>query len=109
MKSTNESSIQTIVLEEEGEVSLSDFTNWLAQILWEQKSIKIYRCKGIVAISSEDEKFVLQGVSALFDCQTSGVKWESNVRKSKLLFIGKNISQKDLSNSFQSILIRKKY
>jgi len=99
---SHDSSVKTILLEEEGQISQNDFNNWIGELLWEENSgMNIYRCKGVVAIESE-EKYVLQGVHSLFELEPSGIKWEPCENKvTKILFIGKGFSMKSLSHSFQ--------
>merc|ERR1719498_1633160 len=54
---------------------------------------KIYRMKGILAIEGQAQNFVLQGVHELWDLQP-GAPWEdAATRKSKIIFIGKDLDR----------------
>lgn len=66
------------------------FDTWLNAMLNGDLS-KIYRVKGILDIENFDEKVILQSVGSKFITEGGG-KWiEGEMRKSRIVFIGKNL------------------
>jgi G3E family GTPase len=60
--------------------------------------------KGILDIDSEDRRFVFQGVHMLLDGRP-GRAWKNNeLRRNELVFIGRNLSDMELKEGFQSCL-----
>lgn len=58
-------------------INLEKFEIWLGQLLWDVEATEniIYRCKGIVSIDNQLEKYSLQSVYELFEIVPSGIFW----------------------------------
>jgi G3E family GTPase len=104
---THDTSVVTVTFSVQGEVTLEDFERWLGGMLWEpSNTLSIYRCKGMVNLKDEAEKYALQGVHTLFEVKPSGVKWsEGEQRRNKLVFIGKGLDRDKLLNSFMEACV----
>jgi G3E family GTPase len=76
---------------------------WLAQLLRTQGP-DIFRMKGILNIAGEANRFVFQGVHMLFDGRPDR-PWQSDAeRKNELVFIGRNLDAKQLTEGFKACL-----
>jgi len=77
---------------------------WLSQLMHEQGA-DIFRMKGILNIAGEDNRFVFQGVHMMFEgCRDR--LWEPDEpRKNELVFIGRNLDQMNLAESFRTCLV----
>ena len=71
-------------------------------------SPKIFRMKGIIAVENSDEKYILQAVNDLFECEpfehaTEG-KWDlMEERISKIVIIGKHIDNVEIYDGFEKL------
>lgn len=74
-------------------IELNKFREWLDEFLWEkQDEQEVYRIKGLMHIQGSNKKFILQAVHELYDI-FEGNEWKENEQKrSKLVFIGKNLN-----------------
>lgn len=79
-----------------------DFEKFLQNVLWENKiqgkEVEIHRSKGII-IDSNKKIFVLQGVRDTYDLMESS---KTELTRSKLVFIGKNLLREDILKEFES-------
>ncbi|MEM7394789.1 MAG: GTP-binding protein [Verrucomicrobiota bacterium] len=80
-------------------------TAWFDELMPNQGQ-DIFRMKGILNIAGEDSRFVFQGVHMMFDgCQDR--PWRPDEpRKNELVFIGRNLEQMNLEESFRDCLVR---
>ena len=113
--------VSTITLASKAPVNLDKFNQWLAKIIWVEEgggdeengsgdgatpTPKIFRMKGIIAVENSDEKFILQAVNDLFECEpfehaTEG-KWApSEDRTSKIVVIGKHLDGIEIYDGFE--------
>ncbi len=89
---------------------------WLGDLLWEQDDNRtVLRCKGVVyPIVEKDigeksvlvvatEKYMLQGVNSIFEVKNVGIEWGTEKPYNKLVFIGKNLNQKEIQESFNKL------
>ena len=61
--------------------------------------------KGVLSIEGCDERYVFQGVHALFECMPDRPWAEGEIRRSKLVFIGKDLVEKELAIGFAACLV----
>ncbi|KAF0701710.1 Aste57867_7876 [Aphanomyces stellatus] len=74
---------------------------WLGSLLWEETTMCIYRIKGILSVSGDDRKHILQGVQDLFDI-TPSEKWaDEEPRLTKIVFIGIGLDSPALQSGIQ--------
>ena len=77
------------------------FNAWISTMLAE-KGQDLLRTKGILAYPGEDRRFAFQAVHMIADGDYVG-KWaEGGERKSKLVFIGRNLNRPALRRGFES-------
>jgi len=101
---THDSEISSVGIEVEGDLDQKKFNNWLGELLRE-KGTDIFRMKGIVSISGEEERFVFQGVHMLFDGRPDRA-WGDEEHSNQMIFIGRNLDRKELVEGFNSCLVK---
>ncbi len=77
-------------------------SNWLNAMLLVNAG-NIYRVKGILDIQGQEQKIVLQSVYTDY-VMGKGSEWQEEVKKSKIVFIGKNLDKLSLQNSLKTCL-----
>ena len=86
-----------------GELDLDAVNDWLGDLL-AQRWQDMYRMKGVLAIQGYDERYVIQGVHALFEGACDRPWGAKDARGSKLVFIGKKLEEKELRLGFEACL-----
>jgi G3E family GTPase len=100
----HDQSITSVGIDCEGEVSVQKINEWLGWLLGE-RGTDIFRMKGILNMWGDNRRFVFQGVHMLFDCNP-GQPWaEGEVRRNRMVFIGRNLDRKELQERFNSCLV----
>lgn len=95
--------VKSVSIVKEGDLDLDRVNDWLGDLLME-RSEDIYRMKGVLSISGCDERFVFQGVHAMFE-GTAERPWAAGEsRASRLVFIGKDLDAAALREGFDSCL-----
>lgn len=95
--------VGSISIEEDGDLDQKKLQAWLSKLLRE-KGIDIFRMKGFLSISGEADRFVFQGVHMLFDGKPDR-SWGSLPRKNQLVFIGRNLDEQEMRDSFMECLV----
>ncbi|KAJ3303780.1 COBW domain-containing protein 1 [Kappamyces sp. JEL0829] len=103
--------VKTVTFSFSGTVSQQRLDVWLQCLLWEKelpgmpKDCEppcILRFKALIDMDHSPNKYVVQAVQELFDIQV-GSQWETDAeRMNKLVFIGKNLDQARLEQSFKA-------
>ncbi len=76
------------------------FSAWMRQTVKEQGT-KIFRSKGILDFDGYDKRYVFQGVHMVMDSQW-GLDWTAEEKRdSRLVFIGRGLDQKALTEGFE--------
>lgn len=65
------------------------------RVLLSQGGRDVLRVKGILELAGEDRRFAFHGVQAMIDGDVLGA-WGESTRRSKLVFIGRNIHREEL-------------
>jgi G3E family GTPase len=100
----HDQSITSVGIDCEGEVSVQKINEWLGWLLGE-RGTDIFRMKGILNMWGDNRRFVFQGVHMLFD-GNPGQPWaEGEVRRNRMVFIGRNLDRKELQERFNSCLV----
>jgi G3E family GTPase len=100
----HDQSITSVGIDCEGEVSVQKINEWLGWLLGE-RGTDIFRMKGILNMWGDNRRFVFQGVHTLFD-GNPGQPWaEGEVRRNRMVFIGRNLDRKELQERFNSCLV----
>jgi len=96
---------EVYVLEDGGEVDLDLVQEWVSKIL-QEKGADIFRMKGVLAIANAEQKFVYQAVHMIFNGNFDDEKWGADEeKKSKLVFIGKNLNHTELKAGFEACVL----
>ncbi|NBX77708.1 MAG: GTP-binding protein [Proteobacteria bacterium] len=100
----HDSTVTSVSFDVPGEMDSEKINNWFGKLLRE-KGVDIFRMKGIMAIQGEEKRFVFQGVHMLFDGKPDR-DWGSEPKKNVLVFIGRNLNEKELRQGFISCLAK---
>ncbi|WP_130860320.1 CobW family GTP-binding protein [Gracilibacillus phocaeensis] len=97
------SPVTSFVLQEDRPLDIDKVNKWFAYLV-QMKGESLYRYKGVLYIKQMDRKVVFQGVHMLF-AGTEGDEWAPNEkRQSEVVFIGKQLDNKELEIGFQYCL-----
>merc|ERR1712137_128044 len=95
----HDDTVSSTSLEAKGDLDLDMIQEFISQLL-QTKGADIYRMKGVLSIAHAKKRFVYQAVHMIFNGEfTEG--WEpEEERRSKLVFIGKNLDKPMLEKAF---------
>lgn len=99
----HDDTVGSVALSEAGELDGAKLNAWLGGLLRDHGP-DIFRMKGILNIAGEDHRFVFQGVHMLFDGRQDRPWKAGESRENKLVFIGRNLEQMNLTESFRACL-----
>jgi G3E family GTPase len=99
----HDETVKSVSFELPGSLDEKRFNKWIGKVLME-KGADIFRSKGILSIAGDPERFVFQGVHMLFD-GTKAAPWGREPRTNRLVFIGRNLNQAELSDGFRKCLV----
>ena len=77
------------------------FNAWIGALL-AQKGQDLLRTKGILAYANEDRRFAFQAVHMMADGDFIGPWKEGAPRRSRIVFIGRNLNRPQLRRGFES-------
>jgi G3E family GTPase len=77
------------------------FNAWIGGLL-QAKGQDLLRTKGILAYQGDDRRFAFQAVHMIADGDFIGLWKEGDPRKSKIVFIGRNLNRPQLRRGFES-------
>ena len=97
-KHHHHSGINSFVIETEKPLVLAHINEWLNELVYIYGP-ELYRYKGILSVEGLDYQIIFQGVQMSFDI-SRGRDWNDTERKSTLVFIGKNLPEDSLRESF---------
>ena len=95
----HDATVGSIGLEIEGDMDECKLETWMQKLL-QERGVDIFRMKGIMSVHGKDEQLVLQGVHMLLD-GALGRAWNGSPRKSRLVFIGRNLDRTELEQGFR--------
>ncbi len=99
----HDDSVYSVAIVESEPLDLEKLNNWIGNLLQTQ-GVNIFRMKGILNIAGAQERFVFQGVHMLFDGKRDRLWKAGEQRKSELVFIGRNLNEKELKGGFRACL-----
>ena len=102
-KHEHDQTVTSVSIVEEGALNEEELHQWLSELLKNQGP-DIFRMKGILNIARKKERFVFQGVHMLFDGKPDRLWRPEETRKNQLVFIGRNLDQKQLQEDFLKCL-----
>ena len=97
-KHHHHSGINSFVIETEKPLVLAHINERLNELVYIYGP-ELYRYKGILSVEGLDYQIIFQGVQMSFDI-SRGRDWNDTERKSTLVFIGKNLPEDTLRESF---------
>eukprot|EP00941_MAST-03F_sp_MAST-3F-sp1_P004473 g4473.t1 len=100
-KHRHDALVTSVGLVEKGSLDYDVLSHWITQYLMKHGNEKIYRVKGVLNIADEDDAFVLQGVHQVWNMMASGPWPKNSPRRSKMIFIGKDLDREYLKTSFR--------
>mmetsp|Transcript_20765 Transcript_20765/g.52049 ORF Transcript_20765/g.52049 Transcript_20765/m.52049 type:complete len:335 (+) Transcript_20765:26-1030(+) len=101
---SHDSSITSVGIQKEGTLDLNRLNRWMSTLL-KDKGVDIYRSKGVLSIQGMKEKFVFQGVHMTFNGEPTKEWGEGEARVNRMVFIGKNLDRKELTDGFDACLL----
>ncbi|MEW5320098.1 MAG: hypothetical protein WDW38_011197 [Sanguina aurantia] len=93
--------VKSISFQIDGEMDLDELNSALGWLI-SQRSEDIFRMKGILAISGSPYRFVYQGVHSQFDGKPDREWLPEEKRCSKMVFIGRYLSEEDFGEAFRN-------
>ena len=90
-------------IEKDGDLDEQKLQAWISKLLRE-KGVDIFRMKGFLSIAGESNRFVFQGVHMIFSGKPDR-PWGSLPRRNQLVFIGRNLNEKEMRKSFEECLV----
>jgi len=100
----HDETVASIALVEAGEVDGAKLNQCLGALL-RDRGTDIFRMKGILNIAGENCRFVFQGVHMLFEGRQDRPWRPDETRKNELVFIGRNLEEMGLEESFRECLV----
>ncbi len=99
----HDSTVTSVGIELDGDLDLDRLNRWMSTLLRE-KGVDIFRSKGILAIAGWDDRYVFQGVHMLMD-GTADRPWTNDeLRRNRLVFIGRNLDRGQLELGLRACL-----
>tara|TARA_X000000950_G_scaffold194936_1_gene234888 strand:+ start:1935 stop:3287 length:1353 start_codon:yes stop_codon:yes gene_type:complete len=90
-------------IEKDGDLDEQKLQAWMSKLLGE-KGVDIFRMKGFLSIAGESNRFVFQGVHMIFSGKPDR-PWGGLPRRNQLVFIGRNLDEKEMRKGFEHCLV----
>ncbi|KAL4517894.1 hypothetical protein Ndes2526B_g02290 [Nannochloris sp. 'desiccata'] len=103
----HDDSVTSVSVTVDGDLDLDQVNYWLGGLL-EIKSNDMYRMKGVLSIDGFDRRFVFQGVHMLFEGMPDRMWKDGEERRSRMVFIGKDLDAEVIKEGFEHCLVRKR-
>ncbi|WP_424811002.1 CobW family GTP-binding protein [Roseococcus sp. YIM B11640] len=97
----HDSEVNSMSFEVSRPIDPEKFNTWMTDLL-AAKGQDLLRTKGILAYPGEDRRFAFQAVHMIADGDYIGPWKEGDPRKSKIVFIGRNLNRPQLRRGFES-------
>jgi G3E family GTPase len=97
----HDSEVMSISFEVSRPIDPERFNAWISQLL-AQKGQDLLRTKGILHYQGEDRRFAFQAVHMIADGDFIGPWKEGDPRRSKIVFIGRDLNRPQLRRGFES-------
>ena len=92
--------IMSLSFEVDQPIDEAKFNAWIGELL-QSKGADLLRTKGILAYKGEDRRFAFQAVHMIADGDFIGLWPEGSERKSKIVFIGRDLNRPRLRRGFE--------
>jgi len=103
LKHYHDEEMQSISLKSDKPLDADKFFPWV-QDLVQKEGPNILRCKGILSFKGDDQRFVFQGVHMILDGDHQRPWINDEKRQSRIVFIGRNLPGKKITEGFESCL-----
>jgi G3E family GTPase len=103
LKHYHDEEMQSVALKTEKPLDADKFFPWV-QNLVQTEGPSILRCKGILSFKNDDDRFVFQGVHMILDGDHQRPWNEGEKRDSRIVFIGRNLSEDKIRQGFESCI-----
>ncbi len=100
----HDSTVTSVGFDVAGELDPVRLDAWMDRLVQEW-AVDIFRMKGILAVAGEAQRHVFQGVHMLVDVQPARAWAPGEERRSRLVFIGRNLDRRQLEASFTGCLV----
>ncbi len=100
----HETAVTSVGFDVVGELDPERLDAWMDQLVQEW-AVDIFRMKGILAIAGEERRHVFHGVHMLVDVKPAAAWAQGEERRSRLVFIGRNLDRRQLESSFTGCLV----
>jgi G3E family GTPase len=100
----HDDAVQSVSFEADKPLDRKRFMSWIGELLSRQGQ-DLLRTKGILDFVGEDRRFAFQAVHMLADGDFIGPWKAGEPRRSKLVFIGRNLSRPELRRGFEACLV----
>ena len=98
---THDSAVQSVSFEMDKPVDAEKFNAWIGELL-QSKGQDLLRTKGILHYQGEDRRFAFQAVHMIADGDYIGPWKDGDPRKSKIVFIGRDLNRPALRRGFEA-------
>ena len=105
LKHYHDEEMQSIALRTDKPLDPDKFFPWV-QDLVQKEGPNILRCKGILAFKDDEERFVFQGVHMILDGDHQRPWKTGEKRDSRIIFIGRNLPAKMITEGFESCIAK---
>lgn len=100
-------SFRTLCICEQNHLDLNKVKVWLEEILWEKKyNMDVYRCKGVLNVQNLDQIHTVQVVREIYEIVPARGWQQEEDRMSKIVFIGRNLDEDILRESFHNCTLQ---
>jgi G3E family GTPase len=99
----HDQTVSSVGIEEARPLHPGRLNAWLSALL-QTKGADIFRMKGILHIAGASQRFVFQGVHMLFEGKPDRDWKPRELRRSQLVFIGRNLNREELNAGFRQCL-----
>jgi G3E family GTPase len=103
LKHYHDEEMQSISLRSDKPLDPDKFFPWV-QDLVQEEGPNILRSKGILAFKDDDQRFVFQGVHMILDGDHQRPWGKDEKRESRIVFIGRNLPGKKITDGFGSCI-----
>lgn len=100
----HDSGVMSVSFETSRPIDPERFNAWIGQVL-AQKGQDILRTKGILSYAGDDRRFAFQAVHMIADGDFIGPWKDGEPRKSKIVFIGRDLNRPQLRRGFEACAV----
>ncbi len=101
LKHYHDEDMQSLALSSDKPLDPDKFFPWVQKLVQEEGP-NILRCKGILSLKDDDERFVFQGVHMILDGDHQRPWRADEKRASRIVFIGRNLPEEKIRQGFES-------